>query len=64
MGRRLLALAAVALLACSLARSPVVEPRWTPVWQKTGARWLLVHEHLSAPAEPRPRSDSGAASHP
>jgi ketosteroid isomerase-like protein len=30
----------------------VTELRWTPVWQKDGARWLLVHEHLSAPVEP------------
>ena len=23
--------------------------RWTPVWQKTGNEWLIVHEHISAP---------------
>ena len=30
----------------------VTELRSTPVWQKDGARWSLVHEHLSAPVEP------------
>jgi ketosteroid isomerase-like protein len=33
-------------------RRQVTELRWTPVWKKDGANWLLVHEHLSAPIEP------------
>lgn len=23
--------------------------RWTVIWEKTGAEWLIVHEHVSAP---------------
>lgn len=23
--------------------------RWTPIWEKKGGQWLIVHEHLSAP---------------
>jgi len=23
--------------------------RWTVVWQRSGANWLIVHEHVSAP---------------
>jgi len=25
------------------------EVRYTGIWEKRGANWLLVHEHLSAP---------------
>lgn len=26
-----------------------VDCRWTAVWQKKGANWVIVHEHFSAP---------------
>ena len=26
--------------------------RWTVVWEKKGAKWLIVHEHFSAPMPP------------
>jgi ketosteroid isomerase-like protein len=25
--------------------------RWTVVWQKDGGKWLIVHEHVSAPMQ-------------
>ncbi len=25
--------------------------RWTVVWQKQGGKWLIVHEHVSAPLQ-------------
>jgi ketosteroid isomerase-like protein len=25
--------------------------RWTVVWQKEGGKWLIVHEHVSAPLQ-------------
>jgi len=25
--------------------------RWTPIWEKKGLSWLIVHEHLSAPLD-------------
>lgn len=34
-------------------RKVVLDLRWTPVWEKKRSSWLLVHEHLSAPIEPR-----------
>lgn len=27
--------------------------RWTVVWEKKGASWVIVHEHFSAPMEAR-----------
>lgn len=27
--------------------------RWTAVWEKSGGKWLMVHEHVSLPAAPR-----------
>lgn len=35
-----------------------VDCRWTAVWQKKGANWVIVHEHFSAPAPmevPKPK---------
>ena len=26
-----------------------LEARWTVIWEKRGKKWLVVHEHLSAP---------------
>lgn len=31
----------------------VTDLRWTPLWEKKGDRWLLVHEHLSASLQPQ-----------
>ncbi|HZP63141.1 MAG TPA: nuclear transport factor 2 family protein [Terriglobales bacterium] len=25
--------------------------RWTVIWQKEGGKWLIVHEHISAPLQ-------------
>jgi ketosteroid isomerase-like protein len=29
--------------------TPETDVRYTGIWEKRGANWLLVHEHLSAP---------------
>jgi ketosteroid isomerase-like protein len=34
----------------------VLEGRWTLVWEKKGANWLVVHEHFSVPWTPEPES--------
>lgn len=31
-----------------------MELRWTVLWQKQRDDWLIVHEHVSAPAAPAP----------
>jgi ketosteroid isomerase-like protein len=30
------------------------EGRWTAVWEKSGDKWLIVHEHVSVPAPTPP----------
>ncbi|MGC9973409.1 MAG: nuclear transport factor 2 family protein [Bryobacteraceae bacterium] len=31
-----------------------LEGRWTVIWEKRGDKWLVVHEHFSAPLPPAP----------
>ena len=30
-------------------KSDSVDLRWTAIWEKKGGKWLIVHEHVSAP---------------
>lgn len=29
-----------------------IDARWTVIWEKKGDKWLIVHEHVSAPLSP------------
>ena len=29
-----------------------IDARWTTIWEKRGASWIIVHEHLSTPPPP------------
>ncbi|MGI9104414.1 MAG: YybH family protein [Terriglobales bacterium] len=31
-----------------------LECRWTAIWQKKGASWVIVHDHFSTPLPPEP----------
>jgi ketosteroid isomerase-like protein len=33
-------------------KATTVDCRWTAIWEKKGANWLIVHEHFSTPMEP------------
>jgi ketosteroid isomerase-like protein len=33
--------------------------RWTAVWEKSGGKWLIVHEHVSLPAAPPAATQAG-----
>jgi hemoglobin len=33
-----------------------LEARWTLIWERRGAKWLIVHEHVSAPLPVPPNS--------
>jgi ketosteroid isomerase-like protein len=35
------------------------DSRWTVVWEKRGEKWLVVHEHVSAPLPGRLEKQSG-----
>ena len=36
-----------------------IDARWTTVWQKRGSKWLIVHDHFSAPL-PEPATPAKA----
>ncbi len=33
-------------------KTTTLDCRWTVIWQRKGANWLIVHDHFSAPMEP------------
>jgi ketosteroid isomerase-like protein len=38
-------------------KAETVEGRWTAIWEKRGGKWLVVHEHVSAPAPMPPQGE-------